>query len=293
MPKISVIIPCYNQGPYLDEAVESVLCQTFGDFEIIIVNDGSTDAATRTLLRDYARPRTRVIHTENQGLASARNTGIRAARGKYILPLDADDRIGPAYLAEAVRVLETRPHVGIVFCEAAFFGAKSGKWDMPDFSLEEMLIDNVIFCSGMFRRSDWERAGGYDPGMRYGWEDYDFWLTLIGQGRAVYRIPRTLFHYRITESSMLRSASRRRKARMFVRLFRKHRALYRKCVHMWMARALGMEKTSGIRTRSGSDMALPELSDAVGFFRREGARRSLRKGRLWCVRRDFPARPAS
>ncbi len=99
LPKVSVIIPCYNQGAYVKESVDSVLAQTFQDFEILIVDDGSTDAETVGILKDNAWPKTRVIRTENQGLAAARNNGIQEARGVYILPLDADDRIGPDYLA--------------------------------------------------------------------------------------------------------------------------------------------------------------------------------------------------
>lgn len=86
MPKVSVIIPCYNQGAYVDGAVESVLAQTFRDFEIIVVNDGSTDGATNRLLADYHRPQTRVLRTENRGVAMARNHGIGVATGEYILP---------------------------------------------------------------------------------------------------------------------------------------------------------------------------------------------------------------
>ena len=98
MAKVSVIIPCYNQGAYLNEAVESILAQSYRDFEIIVVNDGSTDEETNRLLSGYDRQQTRVLHTENQGLSSARNNGIREAQGEYILPLDADDRIDPTYL---------------------------------------------------------------------------------------------------------------------------------------------------------------------------------------------------
>ena len=125
MPKVSVIIPCFNQGLYLDEAVESVLAQTFQDFEILVVDDGSTDEATIKMLKDYARPKTRVIHTDNQGLSMARNNGILEARGDYILPLDADDKIGPGYLEEAVRILDQHRDIGIVYCEAAFFGMRT------------------------------------------------------------------------------------------------------------------------------------------------------------------------
>ena len=122
MPKVSVVIPCFNHGRYLEEAVSSVLEQTFGDYEIIVVNDGSTDPFTVDLLKNYHPQKTRTLHTENQGLPTARNTGIAAATGDYILPLDADDKIGSEYLEQAVRVMDEQPNIGIVYCEAAYFG---------------------------------------------------------------------------------------------------------------------------------------------------------------------------
>ena len=187
MPKVSVIIPCFNQGAFLDEAVDSVLAQTFVDLEIIVVNDGSTDASTRHKLNTYRRDKTRVVTTDNQGLAAARNNGIAAAAGDYILPLDADDRIAPRYIEEAVAVLEAEPDTGIVYCQARLFGAVEADWLLPPYSIDEMLRDNVIFCSALFRRADWEPVGGYDTGMVYGWEDYEFWLSLIERGKAVRR----------------------------------------------------------------------------------------------------------
>ena len=199
MPKVSVIIPCYNQGAYLEEAVESVLAQTFQDFEILVVDDGSTDAETVKMLKDSAWPKTRVIRTENQGLSAARNTGIREAQGVYILPLDADDKIGKGYLEDAVRILDRHSEIGIVYCEASYFGVKGGRWDLPEYSLDKILNHNVIFCTALFRKADWEAVGGYNVNMVYGWEDWDFWLSLIHRGRKVYRIPKIYFYYRLRE----------------------------------------------------------------------------------------------
>jgi glycosyltransferase involved in cell wall biosynthesis len=103
MPRVSVVIPCYNQGHYLPEAVASVLRQAFNDHEIIIVNDGSNDDVTRELLHSYTpASNTFVVNSENQGLASARNNGIRVVSGEYILPPDADDTIEPHYLQKAI-----------------------------------------------------------------------------------------------------------------------------------------------------------------------------------------------
>lgn len=234
MPTVSVIIPCFNQGQFVDEAVDSVLAQSFADFEIIVVNDGSTDDSTNRLLHNYCREKTRVLTTANQGLAAARNNGIAAAQGRYILPLDADDRILPGYLEKAVAVLEKDPRVGIVYCRAALFGAVETDWVLPEYSLERMLVDNIIFCSAFFRRDDWLATGGYDGGMIYGWEDYEFWLSLIERGRQVVMIPEILFSYRVASDSMVRSKEKWQKVEMFRRIYLRHQTLFADHIDVWI-----------------------------------------------------------
>lgn len=205
MSKVSVIIPCYNQGQYVDESVNSVLNQTYQDFEIIVVNDGSTDELTIKKLQRYQKPKTRVLHTTNQGLAAARNNGIKISEGEYILPLDADDKIGKDYLEEAHRILDANPNIGIVYCEAEYFGDKTGKWELPPYSFPEILLGNMIFCTALFRKSDWEMVGGYKTSLKYGCEDWEFWLSLVELQREVYRISKTLFYYRVKEDSMFQT----------------------------------------------------------------------------------------
>ena len=226
MPKVSVIIPCYNHGKYLDEAVESILVQTFQDFEIIIVNDGSTDESTILKLENYKRAKTRVIHTVNQGLSMARNNGIREATGVFILPLDADDKVAPGYLEKAVSIMETSPKTGIVYSFADCFGAQQGRWSIPDYSPHGMLLTNLIFCCSLFRKSSWEQSGGYNPNMSKGWEDWDFWLSLIERGCEVYRIPEVLFFYRVLPESMVRSMDRQTKVQMHQQLICNHPSLF-------------------------------------------------------------------
>lgn len=241
MPRVSVVIPCYNQGTFVDEAINSVLAQTRQDFEIIVVNDGSTDPFTVEHLRQLDFPKTQVIHTDNQGLSSARNNGIQEAQGEYILPLDADDRIGPTYLEQAVQLLDQDSELGIVYCKAKFFGDRDSQWQLPEYSLEEMLLNNVIFCTSFFRRIDWEEAGGFDPAMIYGWEDYDFWLSLIERGRQVKRIPETLFYYRIRSDSMLRSKEKKQKVAILVKIFHKHETLYKKHIDVLFDRLVDIK----------------------------------------------------
>lgn len=277
MPTVSVIIPCYNQGVYLPEAVESVLSQSFADFEIVIVNDGSTDAATVSCCNSYDDPRIKVLNTTNQGLASARNNGIESASGTYILPLDADDKIGPAYLADAVEVLEKQPEIGIVYCKARLFGAVEGDWHLPPYQLEEMLRDNVIFCTALFRKQDWRKAGGYDQGMVHGWEDYDLWLSLIESGLQVHRLDGTHFFYRVASDSMVRSSAREKKVAMFKRIYQRHQKLFSDHIESWIEPLLDIREaylTSRLYVDCGEG-----LSDASSLARKvEPGRRTISFG---------------
>lgn len=232
MPKVSVVIPCYNLGHYLDEAVASALAQTMTDLEIIVVDDGSTDPATCALLADYRRPRTRVLRGGNAGVSTARNRGIDAACGEYILPLDADDRIAPGYLEKAVAVLEQRPEVGIVYCRAQLFGEVRGEWVTPEFSLPHMLLDNLIFSAALFRRNDWLTVGGYDARMRKGWEDWDFWLRVLELRRKVFRLDDILFSYRIRKGSRERSLGWFEKLWLMQNLIVRHFRLYAANAHL-------------------------------------------------------------
>ncbi len=196
MAKVSVIIPCYNHGRYICESVESVLASTFEDYEIIIVNDGSTDIETNNILANFQAPKTRVLTILNQGPAVARNVGIQEASGDYILPLDADDKIAPTYLEKAVAILEAHSDIGIVYCLAELFGVETGLWLIEPFSLPYFVNKNGIFCTALFRKKDWEFVGGYKSEMDEGLEDYEFWISLIEKGRGVYQIPEVLFYYR-------------------------------------------------------------------------------------------------
>ncbi len=200
---VSIIIPCYNDGQYLLEAVNAAQAQTHTATEIIVVDDHSTDPQT---LAVYERLRHQGIvilqtPTGKKGPSAARNTGIAAATGSYILPLDADDTIAPSYISKAAEVLDANPAVGICYCQARLFGLKSGPWKLPPYSFEELLCGNMIFATALFRKSDWSRAGGYDETLTLGLEDYAFWLRLTDQGAEVRQLKEELFFYRIKRGS--------------------------------------------------------------------------------------------
>ena len=228
MLRATVVIPCYNQGSYLMEALASVGAQTLSDVEVVVVDDGSTDVDTIRIISEISQPRTTVIRTRNQGLAAARNTGIAVARTPYILPLDADDLIGERYIEQAARVLDEDEGVGIVYCNGEKFGAATGRLDLPDFIPGRICRVNPIFCSAMFRRRDWELAGGYKKTMKYGWEDWEFWLSILELGRSVVRLPDCLFYYRVREDSMTRTMAYWQKVLMMTHMVMSHPRFYLK-----------------------------------------------------------------
>lgn len=221
MPLISVVVPCYNQAQYLDECLQSVLDQTYTDWECIIVNDGSPDN-TEDVAKNWVEKDTRFIYLskENGGLSSARNAGIEIAKGEWILPLDADDKIGDKYLELAEKEFEK--DYTVIYCEAELFGNEIGKWHLPEFSLENLAKKNCIFCSAFYKKEDWKKVNGYDINMIYGLEDYEFWISLLKNKNTVKKLPQTLFYYRVKENSMLTSLKSERINKMFNYISKKH-----------------------------------------------------------------------
>lgn len=227
LPVISVVIPCYNQAKFLSEALDSVLAQTYVDWECVVVDDGSIDN-TRDVAMMYCTKDVRVkyIYQSNAGLSAARNAGVGHSLGRYILPLDSDDIIGENYMKLAMNVFENNDKLTIVYSRANLFGVKKGEWKLPAFSIERMLGRNCIFCSAFYRRVDFDRVGGYNTNMKYGFEDWDFWLSLLQEGGEVYHINEILFFYRIRRRSMLNSIDMEKDLFLRRQIWANHRNLY-------------------------------------------------------------------
>lgn len=199
MKKVSVIIPCYNHGKYIQETVDSILASTYPNIEIVITNDGSTDEYTNQILSELPTKfsQIKVITTENQGTSKACKVAVENSTGDFILPMGSDDKIHPGYIEEAVSILDAHKELGLVYCNAEYFDAKTGPWELPEFSIDQMKQGNCIFCAALYRKSDYDRTEGYHDDMR-NWEDYDLWLSLLELGLGVYKIPKVYFYYRIT-----------------------------------------------------------------------------------------------
>jgi glycosyltransferase involved in cell wall biosynthesis len=224
LPEVAVIIPCYNSGEYLREAVESVRAQDIS-VELVIVDDGSNDPGTLSALDELRAGRTRVIRQENQGVTAARNSGIKLTSSEYVVCLDADDLLLPAYCSTCLGALKGRPEVGFVYTTSQVFGLKNKLWSKESYSGLSLLIDNYIPNSAMFRRALWERTGGFSNEMKNGYEDWDFWLGAIEQGWKGYHVDQPLFRYRKHGTSRNKAANQQRGA--LKRLIRaRHPALY-------------------------------------------------------------------
>ena len=197
-------MPCFNHGAFIAEAVDSVLAQTLQDFEIVIVDDGSTDPATRETLARLTGPSMTVLTTANRGLPAARNHAARHASGEFYCALDADDKLAPTWFEKAVGVLERRPDVMFVSHWLETFGDERWTWTPERCDLPSLLARNAVNGAALVRRSAFEAVGGYNEDMRDGCEDWDFWLRLVEAGFHGTIIPEVLFYYRRRPDSMSR-----------------------------------------------------------------------------------------
>lgn len=207
---VSIIIPCFNHGKFIDEAINSCLSQTYKNIEIIVINDCSTDPFTIDVLNNLNYPKTRVIHhKKNKGIAAARNSGISISNGSFILPLDADDKIDPTFIKKTVQVLERKQDVGFVSTGLRHFGNNQGEYIPPPFSLDRLLYNNIYIVTTLFRKEAWEQVGGFNEKMIYGYEDWDFWLSLAKHGWLGDCVSEVLFNYRNHGKSKLSEAKQK------------------------------------------------------------------------------------
>lgn len=195
-PEVTVVVACYDQGHFLDDAIRSVFEQTFTSWEIVVVDDGSTDAETRTVLDRLAWPRTQVLRQDNRGLPAARNAGVRAARGRYVVPLDADDQLEDGFLEELRDALEAQPDAAYAHCWARLFGDVDAIYATRPFNPYQQLLSNGVVGCVLLRRDAWAAVDGYAEDMTQGNEDWDLWLRLLAAGWEQVQVRAPLFRYR-------------------------------------------------------------------------------------------------
>ncbi len=207
-PQISIIITCYNLAQYLDEALQSVLDQTYTNWECVIVNDGSPDNTEDVAVKWLAKDSRFVyLYKENGGVSSARNFGIEKAKGEYIIPLDADNKLRTQFIKQTIAILDSDKEVDVVYGDARLFGNKDSVWKGNPFDIAEMVLNNYIDTCAGFRKSAWKCIGGYDEKMPvYGFEDWDLWLRMAVRGCQFQYVEETFFDYRVRDNSLLADA---------------------------------------------------------------------------------------
>jgi glycosyltransferase involved in cell wall biosynthesis len=195
---VSVVIPCYNSAALLPDTLQSVGAQTLREMEIVLVDDGSVDdtrAVIERLIASNASCRMTLVTQANAGVGAARNRGIVVARGRYILPLDADDLIAPTMLAACARLLDDQPETALVFTDRQDFGDLTGVWAAGLFEVNRIKYFNQLSYCTMFRRTMWEAIGGYRINVS-GFADWDFWVAAAARGFRGHHLPAPLLLHR-------------------------------------------------------------------------------------------------
>ena len=211
--KISIIIPCYNQGKFLEDAVNSILNQTYQNFEIIIVNDGSTDKYTNDLLKNYSKPKTKVYITKNQGLASTRNYGFKLSNGEFIQFLDADDTLASDKFEKQINIFKEDSSIDVSYTNYSYLYEDTKKHSEPQ--MKEVLSNNPfddfvykwqrgisipIHC-GLFRKSVFNKSGPFISGFK-AVEDWIMWVDISSRKCKFLYLDEDLAIYRIQQENM-------------------------------------------------------------------------------------------
>lgn len=228
-PEVSIIIPCFNHGAFLREALASVLSQNSNvALEIIIVDDGSSDPETIETLQQLSLDGFQILHQENAGVAAARNLGVASSTAPFYIPLDSDNLLLSPYLLAGLSWLKNNPACAVVFGDAKIFGEKEGTWCNHPVRLEEMAFENYIDNCALIRKTAWEKVGGYDVKVPVPTrEDYIFWLDLLKAGFDFHHLSEYCFAYRFRNESKVRKSYKIPRNRILIQeyIFQKQKAL--------------------------------------------------------------------
>jgi cellulose synthase/poly-beta-1,6-N-acetylglucosamine synthase-like glycosyltransferase len=259
-PLVSVVIPCFEREAYARELLASILAQDFADWEAILVDDGSRAADLGRVVRETGDARCRIIvHERNRGLGPARNTGFAAARGRLVVPVDADDLLAPSFLAATAAALSGDPEADCAYTDLQLFGDSEAVWRFNLRSPADMLSEQWIpGTAALMRRELWERLGGY--GDLWGNEDWDFWIAAVRLGIKPIRIAAPLYMYRRTPHSMSATSLRYYEHRSREAIYRRHRPFFDRHHAGRAFRAEGYLRSSRAALRQGQRLRAIRLA---------------------------------
>ncbi len=200
-PLVSIIVPCYNHGKFIEAALQSAAQLKYPNTEVIIIDDGSTDALTIEVLKKLESSYT-VIRQANQGPSVARNNAVKHSKGEFILALDSDNKVRPNYLEVAIPLFMTNPRLGVVYADFQYFGDSNEVKRLIDFDITRMLLYNYIDMCSVIRRTAFEEVGGFDEYMsKRGLEDWDFWIGMYEKNWELRHLNQVMFDYYVTDAS--------------------------------------------------------------------------------------------
>ena len=230
---ISVIIPCFNQGIFLEEAISSLNIHKYTNlFEVIVVNDGSTDAITLTKLSELSSRGIQILNQDNLGLAAARNAGVQHSKCKYVLPLDCDNKIVPEIFIEAAKLMEQNAGIDMVYTDAYYFGQREGEWVVGPFDGKKLLFDNYVDACTLIRKSTLLELGMYETEMPFmGHEDWELWVNFYLNNKHIVYLPKKGFYYRVRQDSMSVTSSNPNRDKNKLYIYLKHPDLIAKKIY--------------------------------------------------------------
>ena len=236
---VTVIIPCYNDGEYIMEALQSLYKQTLLPEKIIVVDDGS-NVITRKILSSINHPLVQVIYQENKGVSAARNLAISLAVTNYIVNLDADDYYEPTFIEKAVVVLnQDQEVVAVSSYHRIFNGSDSIEIETPiGGKLKDFIVKNNCSSNTMFRKKAWLTVGGFDEAMREGYEDWEFWIAVLKQGGEIHILQEVLSHYRIKAVSRDQNALQKHDFELRQYIYLKHKEMYHEHLDFYIGELL-------------------------------------------------------
>lgn len=260
---VTVIIPCYNDSAYIEQAINSIICQTILPEKIIVIDDGS-DAITKKILNAINHPLVQVIYQENKGVSAARNHAIRIAQTEYILNLDADDYYEPTFLEKAVAVFHKDQEVVAVSSYCRIFRTQTTIEiiEPQGGRLKNFIVKNQSRASAMFTKKAWLAVGGFDEKMKDGYEDWEFWIAILKLSGTIHVIREVLSHYRIKKDSRDQNALKKHDFELRNYIFLKHREVYHEHLNFYIGELLrqnSLLRNSVHKTKNSLDYTIGKL----------------------------------
>tara|TARA_R110002012_G_scaffold281843_2_gene471419 strand:- start:10411 stop:11250 length:840 start_codon:yes stop_codon:yes gene_type:complete len=224
---VSVILTCYNQENYIEDAISSVLSQSYTNLELIIINDGSTDNSA-SIINSFKDPRILILNQTNKGVIDSRNNGVKISKGDYFIPLDGDDYLDYTFIEKTLFEIEKNSNIGFVGSYSRLFYSNGDEsiWRENKLEVSDFLISSRVVSTCLIRKECWKQVSGYDIMMASGYEDYEFFISILSKGWIAAKVPEVLFHYRKHNLKSRNDLAEQHSIDLRLKIYNKHKELF-------------------------------------------------------------------